>query len=441
MRIAIYTLGCKVNQTESASIEGLLRENGHEIVTDIKDNPDVCVINTCTVTAKSDTQSRQIIRQAARSGARVVATGCYAQLRPEELSEIKGVNLVIGNSEKNNISEHMNRLSFKDARCSDNNFQLNLNPDIIVDKPEYPVNLKTYYSNRSRAFLKIQDGCNFSCSYCTVPAARGRSRSLGHEDVIKAVDKFSREGFSEIVITGIHIGSYGLDLRPKSSLLEIINKISKAYSGIRLRLSSLEPGEFKRDFLFLIKKGFVCPHLHIPLQSGSDAVLKKMKRGYSVSYFESLIQDIVYEHPGISIGTDVIVGFPGETENDFRDTQDLLERLPLSYIHVFPYSERPGTEASVMKGQVGGKIKRKRVEKVMEISKKKKNRYTKSYLGSFLNVIIEKKSATRGLYSGISENYLRTFVRSNHQVVGSKLCVKAISLLNDYLITVPSYKP
>jgi threonylcarbamoyladenosine tRNA methylthiotransferase MtaB len=430
MRIAIYTHGCKVNQSESAQIEGELKESGHEIVNDLQDKPDACIINTCTVTAKSDYQSRQTIRRAVRSGARVIATGCYAQLRPDDLSKIRGIDLILGNSEKVRLSEHLNRFPGQNNR-----------PSILIKPPQGPVKTGSYHSTRTRAFLKIQDGCNFSCSYCTVPLARGKSRSLDPADVSKAVDKFSRQGYKEIVLTGIHIGSYGLDLKPVISLSELVTTTVSSFPEVRFRLSSIEPQEITEDILKLMKHDNICNHLHIPLQNGSDAVLKRMKRGYSASFFEDLINRIVSIYPDISLGTDIIAGFPGESEKDFSRTIELLRRLPLSYIHVFPYSQRPETPASSMKGQVGSANMKQRVHELLKIAGTKKKDYLKRFIGKQLEVIVEILTTTNGLYRGISDNYIRIFIRSNDHISGKKLRVKPISLTNEDLIGIPSKSP
>jgi threonylcarbamoyladenosine tRNA methylthiotransferase MtaB len=441
MKVSIITLGCKVNQAESASIEGELREKGNEIVSfsnnpgTNRNRPDACIINTCTVTAKSDYQSRQMIRRAVRSGAKVIATGCYAQLRPEELSGIEGIDLVLGNSEKGNIAEHLHRImtsnvSGRERGCT--------SPTVCIKHPDTPMHLKTHYSNRSRAFLKIQDGCNFSCSYCTVPRARGKSRSLGHEDLLCAVDTFSQDGYREIILSGIHIGSYGSDLQPKSTLLKIVKEITRAYPHIRFRLSSLDPREFRGEFLSLMKDGHICPHLHIPLQSGSDRMLKTMKRRYNTSFYENLINSIAADYPGISIGTDIIIGFPGESDDDFNSTAKLLERLPLSYIHVFPFSKRPDTVAADMKGQVRDEIKKNRVKRTLEIAQSKKNKYLRSHLAKELNVIVEEKLTSDGYYRGISDNYIRPFIRTSNLKLGQTVRVKAVSFVDGNLMSIPS---
>lgn len=432
MRIAITTLGCKVNQSESALIRGSLKENGHEIVPTHSDNPDVCIINTCSVTAKSDYQSRQMIRRAVKTGAKVIATGCYAQLRPHELSNIKGLDLIVGNSQKDKLHEYLNILYSDNFR-----YQNNGKTPVLIDSMDAPLIYGPYSSNRARAFLKIQDGCNFSCSYCVVPRARGKSRSLIPKAVSQAVGDFCSKGIKEIVFTGIHIGSYGSDLKPETSLLEIVEKTASAYPELRLRLSSIEPQEFKRELLLFIKKGMVCPHLHIPLQSGSDRVLKAMNRGYSTSFYKNLITEIVSECPDISIGTDVIAGFPGEDDKEFDNTLRFIEELPFSYIHVFPYSDRPDTKASTLAGKIKKAVKKQRVRKLLDISEKKKYDYISKNLDSYLDVIVEHKHITHGFYRAISSNYIRLFVKSHNLLIGQRLPVKAIHYTDGELIGTP----
>ncbi len=414
MKIAIKTLGCKVNQSESESLSVVLNENGHNIVR-YDESPDICIINTCTVTAKSDYQSRQMIRRAVRSGARVIATGCYAQLRPEELSEIKGIDLVLGNTQKKSIYEHVNKMSHSDSQ---------------------PAKWKPAVRGRSRAFLKIQDGCNFLCSYCTVPMARGKSKSIQPEEIIRTAGELIRDGFREIVLTGIHIGCYGLDLQPESSLLGIVERITNVYPGTRIRLSSIEPQELNNGLIELIKKKKICPHLHIPLQSGSDRILKAMNRRYSVSYFENLINEIYSAYPDIAIGTDVIVGFPGETEKDFEATAALLEKLPLSYMHVFPYSKRPDTRAKDMEGHLHGTIIKKRSALLHQMAQNKKNTYTAKQLGHTLDVVVEKREPTSGLYKAISQNYISVLIKADHLDPREIVTVDACSIDNNKLICV-----
>ncbi len=424
MKVSIQTLGCKVNQSESASIEGVLRNNNYEIV-DHSDNPDISIINTCTVTAKSDYQSRQLIRKALKAGAKVIATGCYAQLKSEVISQIDGISAVLGNSDKDGLVDCLQNLSTQNK------------PSIIVNPPEAKLKAAPYYSDRSRAFLKIQDGCNFSCTYCTVPRARGKSRSLGEHDIMLSMENLIKDGYREVVLTGIHIGSYGMELKPRSSLLKIVTQITDSYPEARIRLSSIEPQEFKMGFLKLINEEKVCSHLHIPLQSGSDKILEAMNRRYSTETFRGLINNILTECPDISIGTDLITGFPGESETDFDTTVNFIRSLPISYLHVFPYSMRPDTKASLMDHQISDQLKKRRVKILMDISKELNYRYIKASLGAILNVIIEKKIRNKDFYSAISDNYLRIHVNSHSLISGQTLKVEVISLTDGVLIAQP----
>ncbi len=428
MKITIVTLGCKVNQSESASIEGGLREGGHEIVS-FTESPDVTIINTCTVTAKSDYRSRQFIRKAVKSGSRVIATGCYAQLRPDELADIKGLDLIVGNAGKINLPEYLKSLpeNISKTRTS-------------VGSPDYLLTSQPYFSARTRAFLKIQDGCNLSCTYCAVPLARGRSRSLKPEDIFDAVERLIADGYKEIVLTGIHIGTYGLELKPKYSLFDIVDKIVRTYPQIRFRLSSIEPQEFNDGFLGLIKDGLLCPHLHIPLQSGSDIVLKKMKRGYNISFFRDLIERVTSICPDISIGTDLIVGFPGETEDDFNESVRFIEEIPLSYIHVFPYSKRPDTLANSFSGHISAERKKSRVGRLLDIADSKKTYYLSRQLNKKLNVIVENKAVTSGYYRAISGNYLRPLIEAKALRHGQRLDVLGTVLVKQELICKPTLK-
>jgi threonylcarbamoyladenosine tRNA methylthiotransferase MtaB len=410
MKVAIQTLGCKVNQSESASIEGLLRSNNYEVVKH-DDSPDVWIINTCTVTAKSDYQSRQLIRRAVKSGACVIATGCYAQLKPDDISKIDGLSLAIGNSEKTNIIEHIKKLSTKKSNTS-----------ITMRPPDSPLMYQPYYSNRSRAFLKIQDGCNFSCSYCTVPLARGRSRSLQPDDVMLSVRELFDSGYREIVLTGIHIGAYGRDIHNRNSLIDIIKKIVTSFPDIRIRLSSIEPQEFDDEMLSLMKDGNVCRHLHFPLQSGSGRILKLMNRGYSTHNYAQLINRVLTAYPDISIGADIIAGFPGETDEDFHDTVKFVNDLPLSYFHIFPYSKRPNTKAAI------SKIKKERVKLLLDISNKKKYDYMARNINRDLDVIVEQKSEKTGSYKVLSDNYLKIHLKADNLTPGDRLRARVISL-------------
>jgi threonylcarbamoyladenosine tRNA methylthiotransferase MtaB len=423
MKVTIKTLGCKVNQAESATMEGLLRAEGFEVV-DKTSEADICIVNTCTVTAKSDAEARRIMRQAARSGVKVIATGCYAQLRPDELSKIEGVELVIGNAGKANISDHLKRISTNQDQTINN----------LMSDATYPLEIHPYYSKRSRGFLKIQDGCNFSCSYCTIPMARGKSRSLHPDSVMKAVEALVSQGFREIVLTGIHIGSYGSDLGEGVNLLSLLTIAVKKFPSVRFRLSSIEPHEFRKEYIDLMKSGNVCAHLHIPLQSGSDRILRLMKRGYTTDKYQQIINGIFTEYPEVSIGADIIVGFPGETDNDFNSTVKLINDLPLSYLHVFPFSMRPGTAAAGMSDLVSPEMIRERVAILRKLSEKKKKVFMTRNIGKILDVIVEKWDDTSSSFRAISGNYLRVFISEKGLKLSDRLPVKVKSLTDSGLM-------
>lgn len=422
MKVAIQTLGCKVNQYESASMEGMLRNHDCEIVSQ-NENPDVMIINTCTVTAKSDCESRRLIRKAIRGGARVIATGCYAQLRPADLAQIEGLDLIIGNSGKQDIIRHLSRLSTNKGQ-----------PTTAIGIPSSIMNAHPYHSDRARAFLKIQDGCNASCSYCTVPLARGSSRSMDVRSILESMDQLCSAGYREVVLTGIHIGMYGSEYDNGRSLFHLVVKIANTYPDIRIRLSSIEPKEFDFSLLSFMKSGSVCRHLHIPLQSGSDGVLQRMNRGYNATFYKRLIKRILTDCPDVSIGTDIIAGFPGESDNDFESTVNLLNDLPFHYLHVFPYSKRPDTVAAGLPDQVSDQKRKERVRTLLALSAKKKYHFIGGQIGRILNVIVEKREPNTPYFKAISDNYLMIYLPSTELSPGDFRKIQVKSLTNGRLI-------
>jgi threonylcarbamoyladenosine tRNA methylthiotransferase MtaB len=407
MRVSVLTLGCRVNQSESSVIKGSLEVCGANIV-DLNDKPDICIINTCTVTAKSDYSSRQLIRKAVKTGARVIVTGCYAHLKKDEIIKIRGVSEIVDNSKKleivNSITEGSNLIF---SRVS-----------------------------RSRPFLKVQDGCNFRCSYCSVPLARGKSKSIPLNTVLERVQDIETAGYNEIVLTGVHLGCYGLDLHERSSLKLLIRSILK-YTGIkRIRLSSLEITEIDDELIELLKEIRICSHLHIPLQSGSDKVLQFMRRNYTSSVFSSRLSKIFLEMDNIAIGSDVIVGFPGEDDQDFTATYNLLDSFPFSYFHVFPFSARPGTDASSMSDKVQSPTIKSRLNRLLDLSKEKKRLYLRRQKDTVLNVIIEEKKIN-GITAGTSGNYLKVEIQSSDVRQRSILLSKVTGVSDDHLIATP----
>jgi threonylcarbamoyladenosine tRNA methylthiotransferase MtaB len=404
MKVSLLTLGCRVNQSESSIIEGSLKENGVTIVS-LNDKPDFCVVNTCSVTSKGDYNSRQLIRRAARSGAKVIVTGCYSQLRTDDVRCMMGVHKVVDNRSK---------------------------LDIVGIIAGSNADISRACHSRCRPYLKIQDGCDFRCSYCIVPAARGRSRSISEDDVTDSVSAIVSQGYSEVVLTGIHLGSYGKDLMPKSSLKRILVRILRETRIRRIRLSSLEIMEVDDEFIEILAEDRLCKHLHLPLQSGSDSVLRAMKRGYSASYFSEKIELIASRIANISVGSDVIVGFPGELDEDFHATCNLVKSLPISYVHVFPFSCRPGTEASTKKGRVDEATIKKRAQFLAEISRLKKRAYLQRQLNTPLDVILE-EPAGADAFIGTSGNYVKVRTSAQGHAKGSLVRVMPAGMTEDIL--------
>jgi threonylcarbamoyladenosine tRNA methylthiotransferase MtaB len=395
MRIAFTTLGCKINQFETDVMQQDLLSRGNTVVP-FDSEADVYVINTCTVTSKSDYECRRMVRSAVRrgNGAKVVVTGCYAETRPDEIKKIPGVELVIGNRDKTVISDHI--MSMVSASGADR-------------LPASNVPIKALHS-RTRGFLKIQDGCDNRCSYCIVPFARSYSRSATPSDVLHEFERLVSNGCPEVVLTGVHIGTYGSDLGHGINLTEMLKTLILSRDRTRLRLSSIEPNEITQEMITYLGQG-LCRHLHIPLQSGDDAILASMKRRYTSRFYLALIENIAKQVPGIALGADIIVGYPGEGEKEFQNTMRLIEMSPLTHLHVFSYSSRPGTPAAQMKGQVPEMIKKERNAALRTLGMKKKLLFNKSHVGSELNVVVEDKVDTdTGLLAGLTDNYIRVMI-------------------------------
>lgn len=400
------TLGCKVNQCESAGIAEAIAVRGITLVP-FEAEADCYIVNTCTVTSRTDDQSRRLIRQAIRRNpaAVVLVTGCYAQRAPEEIARIPGVRIVAGNGEKSRLTE------FLDKVAAGKGPQVHVGD--ILSETKFSSLGATVIPGHTRAFLKIQDGCNARCSYCIVPRVRGRSRSLQPADIQHGITTLARRGFCEVVLSGIHLGAYGRDLVPATDLTALVSRIVEERPIGRIRLSSIEPREITAELLSLMgSSGIVCRHLHIPLQSGDDGILAAMNRDYDAAFFRDLIQNILATIPGIAIGIDVMVGFPGETEAAFANTLRLVEELPFAYFHVFPFSRRPGTPAAVMPGQVPEADKKQRVERLRTIGAEKRRTFAEKFIGAPLAVLIEgKKDKPTGFFTGFSDNYIPVVCR------------------------------
>ena len=408
-RVALTTLGCKVNQYESAEIIEDLRKMGFDIVP-FDSEADIYIVNTCTVTGKTDYQSRQLLRRAHRKNpsAAIVATGCYAQIDPDKLASLPGIKMVVGTEAKKEIPRMIGNIA-KDGQkviVSDVAFMERLS-STPVDR----------FPGHTRAFLKIQDGCNSFCSYCIVPYARGRSRSLTEDAVISQIKKFSGSGYREIVLTGIHLGLYGHDIVPRTGLIRLLRRIEYLGSIDRLRISSIEPMEITDEIIAHIGNSkIMCRHLHIPLQSGDDGILTSMKRDYTSRQFRDVIEKICYAIPEIAIGMDVMVGFPGEGEKEFNNTRDFIESIPVAYLHVFPYSRRPGTVAAEIPGQVQEAIKKERARDLRTLGREKRIAFNSRFIGKRLSVLIEnRKDRETGLLKGFSDNYIPFLIKDGDQ--------------------------
>lgn len=417
--VAIVTLGCKTNQFESAAIGEQLRQSGYRQV-DFETGAELVIVNTCTVTAATDAQSRKLIRRARRLNpqARIVVTGCYAQIDPKSLQQLPGVSLVIGNQEKGQLLKHL---------AENNEPGQILVSDIRTFSTIKPLSL-TGFEQRSRAFVQIQNGCDAFCSYCIIPYARGRSRSVAVDDIVAQIEQLAANGYPEIVLTGIHIGNWGRDLEPQTDLLALLKKIATSKFSGRLRLGSIEPTELSAPlYQYILAADWICPHFHIPLQAGCDAVLKRMNRHYSTGFFTDLIAAIHQLSPDAAIGLDVIAGFPGETDDQFAATCQLLESLPFSHLHVFPFSKRAGTPAATMPGQVTGEIIKQRAARLRQIGSQKHNDFLQRFIGTKMEVVIE-SGDTDGQRKGLTPNYLTVSVFAPAVKPGTLLPVKIIAI-------------
>ncbi len=409
-RFIIKTLGCKVNQCESEGIGQALIASGQALPTTEDDMADVVIINTCTVTGKAGMQSRQAVRQAVRAypGARIVVTGCHAQTAAAELSAIDGVDRVVGNGDKHKIPEmliddigSMPSIDQQMITCTD-----------IASVDQFQTTPGVSHGHRTRPFLKIQDGCDAFCTYCIVPHARGRSRSLPPDQAIEQIAQLGRLGYREVVLTGIHIGRYGQDLHPASDLYSLLCRIRDAGAIDRLRISSIEPAELTDAIIHLAASndafaGRPCRHFHIPLQSGDDDILRRMHRPYDRDYFHALVQRILKTVPDAAIGVDTLIGFPGETDAAFENTYDLIRSLPVAYLHVFPFSPRRGTPAFTFKDQVPTPVIKERCQRMRRLGAEKRKAFYRRFVKRPVTVLVEEtRDRNDGRLKGLTDNYI-----------------------------------
>lgn len=397
-KVALHTLGCKLNFSETSTIGNQFLEKDFKIV-DFNDKADIYVFNTCTVTEGAERECRQMVRRALRKNpeAFVILTGCYAQLRPDELEKIKGVDAVLGSNEKFKLFDILDDFEKSDLAC------------IQVSPTEELVNFGIAHStdadSRTRAYLKVQDGCDYTCAFCTIPLARGTSRSMPGNDTVQEFEKLVQQGYKEIVLTGVNVGDYGKN--NNTNLFDLLKKLIEVKGKFRIRISSIEPNLLSDEILNLTADcDKICNHFHIPLQSGSPNVLKAMQRRYTEDDYKKLIYKAVNKVKDLGIGVDVIVGFPGETEEDFILTHNFLRDLPISYLHVFTYSERPDTKAIKMPGPVDI-VERKRRNNILRIlSEKKRMEFYRKMIGKNLDVLFEQDNKN-GEMTGFSSNYIK----------------------------------
>ena len=401
-KVAFYTLGCKLNFAETSTIARSFEEDGY-IRVDFDDPADIYVINTCSVTENADKQFKQIVRKALKTNPKafLAAVGCYAQLKPEELASVDGVDLVLGAKEKFNITQYIDDLTKNNEGV--------VHSCEIAETDFYVGSYSI--GDRTRAFLKVQDGCDYKCTYCTIPMARGISRSDTIENILNNAKKISDKGIKEIVLTGVNIGDYGKgefgNKKHEHTFLELVQALDKVEGIERLRISSIEPNLIKDETIdFIAQSNSFVPHFHIPLQSGSNEILKKMKRRYLRELYVSRVAKIREVMPDACIGVDVIVGFPGETDELFLETYHFLNELDISYLHVFTYSERDNTEAVLMDGVVPDAVRAKRSKMLRGLSAKKRNAFYESQLGKEKTVLFESDNK-QGYIHGFTENYVK----------------------------------
>jgi len=446
-KVAFHTLGCKLNFSETSTIGQQFLKHGFSIV-DEKEKADVFVINTCTVTDNADRECRQIVRRALRNNPNsfVVVTGCYAQLRPDEIAKIDGVDAILGSNEKFNLFSYLDNFEKKELSCIYVSSTENLNSF----NPSY----STDADNRTRAFFKIQDGCNYKCSFCTIPLARGKSRSASPKEVINEFKQLLKAGYKEIILTGVNVGDYSSspnhDLNldhdhehdQEYNLYGLLKMMLKVEGDYRIRISSIEPNLLTDEILDLTANDErMCNHFHIPLQSGSKEILKFMQRRYKVEDYEKLIYKAVEKIDDLGIGVDIIVGFPGETEENFLETYNFLKDLPISYLHVFTYSERPETKAIEMANSVDHTERKRRSNMLRILSEKKKHEFYQKMVGKELTILFEHEDHN-GMMKGFSSNYVRIkhsfdqelinkFVKAKIKEVDENICTAENISINE----------
>ena len=436
--VKFVTLGCKVNQYETNAMAQKFLEKGYQILEDndenVEEKPDVCIINTCTVTNMSDRKSRQMLRRMKEKNPDtvVVAVGCYAQVAKEELSKIPEIDLVLGNNEKVEIVKYVEEYLKENVK--------NIDIEDVMQSRKFSDFGNITFSEKTRAVIKIQDGCDRFCSYCIIPYARGRVRSRKPESIISEISEIAKKGIKEVVITGIHIASYGKDYAMSKDekiknyrLIDLLEKINEIEGIERIRLGSIEPLLITEEFVERLEKlEKICHHFHLSLQSGCDETLKRMNRRYTTEQFKTIVELLRKTYKDVNLTTDIIVGFPGETEEEFTKTYEFLKEIKFYKMHVFKYSPRKGTKAAVMKNQVPGDIKEERSKKLIELSNENEFQYNSTYIGKNVKVLFEEEKV--GVYKGHTQNYIMVYCKSNEMLDNKIKTVNCVKVENDYII-------
>jgi threonylcarbamoyladenosine tRNA methylthiotransferase MtaB len=457
MKIAFHTLGCRVNQYETQALKEKFIQRGYEIVGE-DEFADVYVVNTCTVTGLSDRKSRQFVRRAKKINPAAITAviGCYAQVNPDEAADIEGVNIVAGTNEKNNLPDYIEEyLNNRDADSKIKGVGRHVRDrNQLTEYGE--TGIITSMDSRTRAFIKVQEGCDRFCSYCIIPYARGTVRSRALDEIVKEAESLIRQGFKELVVTGINTALYGMENRLVSHVPEtgaaagcyddapnksdggvygievIVKALNELPGDFRIRIGSLEPNVVDAGYCKrLLKYERLCPHLHLSLQSGSDRILREMNRSYGREGYLELVTMLREHDPGYGISTDLIVGFPGETEEDFRDSCDMIERAGFCKVHVFKYSRRKGTKAADMTGQVPAEVKAARSEELIRISEKAAARFFAQNIGLTRRVLLEQYDERTGLAEGRADNYIKVYCKADESRCNSYVDAELIELYRD----------
>ena len=425
--VSFLTLGCKVNQYDSDAMRTIFLQQGYKAVKE-EEEADVYVINTCSVTSIGDRKSRQMVRKIRRKHPQAViaVAGCYAQIAPEIFEAMGDIDVIVGAQNRSKIVEYVEQAQKKEKT-------INAVKDIMSVTEFENLYVDADGETKTRAFIKVQEGCDNYCTFCIIPFARGKLKSRKQKDAVEEIRRLVAKGYREIVLTGIHLGNYGRDLHDGTSLATLVEELLRIPNLLRIRMGSIESVELSDDLINLIKdEPRVCRHLHLPIQSGSDAVLRRMNRHYRLPEYKKLISELREKIPGLALTTDLIVGFPGETEENFMETLETLRELRFSAIHVFPYSQRTGTPAAVFPNQVPGDIKKDRVHRVQELEKEISKEYRKTFLQKTVHVLVEEEK--NGYFEGLSDEYIRVSITDKNVEKGRLYSVYVENLTEDGLI-------